>query len=154
MQGSVAENIPSMDVIDQNISSRLRQRRVLQGYTQGALAEALGVSFQQIQKYETGVNRVSGARLFDLACVLDVPVTYFYHPLRSVRTGSAPKRIIPTPRKKGKPGNPSLDGRKIEQQKKMMALPETLSLVRNFYMLDPAVRRSIASMCRSLSAKH
>lgn len=144
-----------MDVIDQNISSRLRQRRVLQGYTQGELAEALGVSFQQIQKYETGVNRVSVARLVALAYVLDVPVTYFYHPLRSVKTGSAPKRIIPTPRKKDKPDKPSLiGGRIVEQQKTMMALPETLSLVRNFYMLDPAVRSSIASMCRSLSAKH
>ena len=64
--------------IDHHVGRRLRRRRRLMGFTQQSLAESVGVRFQQIQKYECGANRISAARLFELAEALNVPVQYFY----------------------------------------------------------------------------
>ena len=64
--------------LDKHIGTRLRVRRVLLGMSQQALASRLGVSFQQIQKYEKGTNRISASRLYRAAQVLEVPVTYFF----------------------------------------------------------------------------
>ena len=67
--------------IDLYIGKRLRRRRRLLGLTQQTLAEAVGIRFQQIQKYECGANRVSAARLFKLSEALSVPIPYFYEGL-------------------------------------------------------------------------
>ncbi|MEP3347927.1 MAG: helix-turn-helix transcriptional regulator [Litoreibacter sp.] len=67
--------------VDIHIGKRLRHRRWMVGMTQGELAGALGIRFQQIQKYESGSNRVSASRLWDIAQVLDLPVGYFFHGL-------------------------------------------------------------------------
>jgi len=67
-----------MDVIDIHLGRRLRRRRRILGLTQQQLAGACGVRFQQIQKYECAANRMSAARLWQLAEVLEVPVSYFY----------------------------------------------------------------------------
>jgi transcriptional regulator with XRE-family HTH domain len=64
--------------IDVHVGSRIRLRRTLLGMSQERLGEALGLTFQQVQKYETGVNRVSASRLFDLSRVLDVPIGFFF----------------------------------------------------------------------------
>jgi transcriptional regulator with XRE-family HTH domain len=64
--------------IDVHIGSRIRLRRILLGMSQEHLGEALGLTFQQVQKYESGVNRVSVARLIDLSRILDVPIGFFY----------------------------------------------------------------------------
>ena len=64
--------------IDHHVGKRLRRRRRLLGLTQSQLADAVGIRFQQVQKYECGANRVSASRLFELAEALDVPVQYFY----------------------------------------------------------------------------
>lgn len=64
--------------IDHHIGARLRLRRIMVGMSQEKLAELLGLTFQQIQKYERGINRIAASRLFDIAGVLEVPVTYFY----------------------------------------------------------------------------
>jgi transcriptional regulator with XRE-family HTH domain len=64
--------------IDAHVGSRIRLRRTLLGLSQERLGEALGLTFQQVQKYETGVNRVSASRLFDLSRVLDVPIGFFF----------------------------------------------------------------------------
>lgn len=66
------------DPIDVHIGRRLKARRTLVGLTQAEIATAIGVTFQQVQKYERGANRISGSRLFDVACALQVPVSYFY----------------------------------------------------------------------------
>ena len=66
------------DDIDLHLGKRLRRRRRLLGLTQQQVAEGVGIRFQQIQKYECGANRISAARLWQLAQVLDVPVNYFY----------------------------------------------------------------------------
>ena len=70
-----------MDEIDMHLGRRLRRRRRLLGLTQQELAMACGVRFQQIQKYECAANRMSAARLWQLAEVLEVPVSYFYEGL-------------------------------------------------------------------------
>ncbi len=64
--------------IDTHVGARLRQRRTLLGMSQTTLGDALGVSFQQVQKYERGTNRMGSSRLFDLSRVLDVPVEHFF----------------------------------------------------------------------------
>ena len=75
--GSVdKENRPSP--IDAHVGSRIRLRRNLMGMSQERLGEALGLTFQQIQKYERGVNRVGASRLFDLSRVLDVSISFFF----------------------------------------------------------------------------
>lgn len=64
--------------IDVHVGSRVRLRRMLLGMSQEKLAEKLGLTFQQVQKYEKGANRIGASRLFDLARVLGVPVQFFY----------------------------------------------------------------------------
>jgi transcriptional regulator with XRE-family HTH domain len=64
--------------IDVHVGSRIRLRRTLLGLSQERLGEALGLTFQQVQKYESGVNRVSASRLFDLSRVLNVPIGFFF----------------------------------------------------------------------------
>jgi transcriptional regulator with XRE-family HTH domain len=64
--------------IDVHVGSRVRFRRMLLGMSQEKLGERLGLTFQQIQKYEKGINRIGASRLFDLAQVLGVPVQFFY----------------------------------------------------------------------------
>ena len=71
----MAKDIHPVDVF---VGQRLRQRRISLGITQEDMANALGLSFQQVQKYEKGTNRVSASRLYELAQVLDVPVQFFF----------------------------------------------------------------------------
>jgi transcriptional regulator with XRE-family HTH domain len=69
------------DFIDVYVGNRIRMRRMLVGMSQDKLSESLGVTFQQVQKYEKGSNRVSASRLYHLAQVLGVPVQYFFEGL-------------------------------------------------------------------------
>jgi len=64
--------------VDVHVGTRLRQRRALLGMSQTALGNAVGLSFQQVQKYEQGSNRISSSRLFEFAMVLDVPVSHLF----------------------------------------------------------------------------
>lgn len=64
--------------INDAIAARIRTERKLRGFTQTSLGQAIGLTFQQVQKYETGANRISASRLLSIARVLNVPVIYFY----------------------------------------------------------------------------
>ena len=64
--------------IDVHVGTRVRLRRTLLGLSQEKLGDAIGLTFQQVQKYERGANRIGASRLFDLSRVLDVPIAYFY----------------------------------------------------------------------------
>ncbi len=75
--------------VDHGIGLRIRTRRLELGVSQETLADMLGVTFQQVQKYEKGVNRVAASRLFELASVLDAPVSYFFQGL----TSCAPRAV-------------------------------------------------------------
>lgn len=71
-------NARGAGTFDKELGRRIRERRLEIGVSQEALADALGVTFQQVQKYERGVNRVAASRLADIAFALDVPVERFY----------------------------------------------------------------------------
>jgi transcriptional regulator with XRE-family HTH domain len=115
--------------IDLHIGQRLRHRRWLLGMTQQQLAQAIGVRFQQIQKYESGANRISASRLWDLARALDVPVAFFY-------TGLA-----------GSDQNANAHGVAGDalQQK------ETMDLVRAYYGMPEGPRRRLFDLAQAAS---
>ena len=74
--------------VDVHVGKRVRHRRWLVGMTQQQLAEKVGIKFQQIQKYETGMNRVSASRLWDIADAMDVPVSFFFEGLDGHAVGT------------------------------------------------------------------
>ena len=74
--------------VDAQVGSRVRLRRMLIGMSQERLGELLGLTFQQVQKYEKGVNRIGAGRLFDVARILGVPIDYFYESVSSQLAGS------------------------------------------------------------------
>lgn len=105
-----------MNKIDALVGGRIRARRTALGYSQTELGDAVGVKFQQIQKYESGANRVSASRLWAIAETLDVPVTFFFEGLE---TNEAPKQsgIRDTM-------DFLSDGRSVDLARNFMRLPE------------------------------
>jgi transcriptional regulator with XRE-family HTH domain len=77
--------------VDRFVGQRIRERRIMLGLTQAAMAELIGVSYQQAHKYEHGINRISVGRLFGIAQALGVPVSYFYEGMES----GAPPTVTP-----------------------------------------------------------
>ncbi len=67
---------------DIHVGKRVRQARLAKGLSQGALGKSLGVSFQQVQKYESGANRIGSSRLWDISVILDTPIEFFFEGLR------------------------------------------------------------------------
>ena len=118
-------------VVDVHVGKRIRQRRWLTGMTQQKLAELVGIKFQQIQKYETGANRVSASRLWDIADALGVPVSFFFEGLKDEAVdGSAP-----------------IDGLPAD----LMADKEAMELVRSYYAIPENQRRRLFELARVLS---
>lgn len=118
------------DEIDEHLGRRLRKRRRLLGLTQQQLAAACGVRFQQIQKYECAANRMSAARIWQLAEVLEVPVGYFYDGLGPAREGRA---------------------REPEAQREVFTRKETRDLIRAYYSLSERPRRRLLDLAKSLN---
>ena len=78
--------------VDRHVGRRVQEQRLSQGFSQTALGNAVGVSFQQMQKYETGSNRISSSKLFEIAKFMDCPITYFFEGLDGVEAdGEAPR---------------------------------------------------------------
>lgn len=75
------------NAVDRRLGQRVRTRRLEIGMSQEKLADLLGVTFQQVQKYEKGINRIAASRLFDIAAALDVPISNFFEGLTSARVG-------------------------------------------------------------------
>lgn len=71
---------------DRHVGARIRERRIVLGLSQHQMADLIGVTYQQAHKYESGINRVSAGRLFEIARVLKVPVGYFFEQLEGVQT--------------------------------------------------------------------
>ena len=76
--GSPRRSTSRSQDVDRHVGARIRERRIMLGLTQQQLADLIGVTYQQAHKYERGINRVSAGRLFEVAQVLSVPVTYFF----------------------------------------------------------------------------
>ncbi|MEM9964954.1 MAG: helix-turn-helix transcriptional regulator [Asticcacaulis sp.] len=118
--------------IDLHLGKRLRRRRRLLGLTQQQLALAVGIRFQQIQKYECGANRISAARLFQLAKALETPVNYFYDGLSDESVEAAQVQN---------------DGIEVFSRK------ETLDLIQAYYRLSERPRRRLLDLAKSLNGE-
>ncbi|KAA2313639.1 XRE family transcriptional regulator [Pseudooceanicola sediminis] len=115
--------------VDVHVGKRIRHRRWLVGMTQQQLAERVGIKFQQIQKYETGANRVSASRLWDIADALDVAVSFFFEGLEADNAN-------------GDHANVPAD---------VMGDKEALDLVRSYYAIPENQRRRLFELARVLS---
>jgi transcriptional regulator with XRE-family HTH domain len=118
--------------VDAHVGQRIRHRRWLVGMTQQQLAEKVGIKFQQIQKYETGANRVSASRLWDIAMTLDVPVAYFYEGL-------------------GGDGAAEVNTAQSAMVGDLLCDKEALELVRSYYAIPAEQRRRLFDLARVLS---
>ena len=129
--------------IDVHVGTRVRLRRTLLGLSQERLGEALGLTFQQIQKYERGVNRIGASRLFDLARVLDVPIGFFFDDMPGGPNGSVSayrSRLAGFAETQDAFEDDTLNRR------------ETLELVRAYYRIgEPAVRKRVFELIKSLA---
>lgn len=137
------ENRPSP--IDVHVGGRIRLRRTLMGMSQERLGEALGLTFQQVQKYERGVNRVGASRLFDLSRVLDVSISFFFddmpEPLAKMHGTHHTSRAVGgfAEAQDGFGADDALNRR------------ETLELVRAYYRItDAAVRKRVFELIKSM----
>ena len=127
--------------IDAHVGSRVRLRRMLLGMSQEKLGEHLGLTFQQVQKYEKGVNRIGASRLFDLSHVLGVPVQFFY---ADVPAGGAEAAMTA-----GFAERPA-ESYVVE----FLSGREGLELNKAFVRIsDPRVRRSIVELVRALAGE-
>ena len=123
--------------IDVHVGRRLRLRRTLLGMSQEKLGDAVRLTFQQIQKYERGVNRIGSSRLYQLSQILDVPVSFFFDDMppldESAMLGLSegpPTPFEPDP----------------------MAKRETLELVRAYYRInDPAARKRLFELTKAIA---
>jgi transcriptional regulator with XRE-family HTH domain len=116
--------------VDVHVGKRVRHRRWLIGMTQQQLAEQVGIKFQQIQKYETGANRVSASRLWDIAEALEVPVSFFFEGLEE---------------------NEKTEGKKSMVPDDLMGHKEAMDLVRSYYAIPENQRRRLFELARVLS---
>lgn len=137
--------------VDAHVGTRIRLRRTLMGMSQERLGEALGLTFQQVQKYERGVNRVGASRLFDLSRVLDVPISFFFddmpEPLNATYGGQSTP--LGTRRSFGFADSQENFGNVGGDE--AMSRRETLELVRAYYRItDQAVRRRVFELIKSL----
>jgi transcriptional regulator with XRE-family HTH domain len=135
--------------IDSHVGTRIRLRRTLMGMSQERLGEALGLTFQQIQKYERGVNRVGASRLFDLSRVLDVPISFFFDDLPDLTSNSS-NGDSPTVRHSAGRATPFAQGQEIFGEDTVNRR-ETLELIRAYYRItDPSVRKRVFELVKSL----
>ena len=126
--------------VDVHVGTRVRLRRTLLGMSQGKLGNAMGLTFQQVQKYERGANRIGASRLYTLSQALDVPVSFFFDDM-SQETAAQPSQ--PTPG--------FSDGAAAPYEADPMGKRETLELVRAYYGIgEPKVRKNVLLLMRSL----
>ncbi len=127
--------------VDVHVGARVRMRRTLLGMSQTTLGEAIGLTFQQMQKYEKGTNRISAGRLYALSGTLDVPVEYFFDDMPTAVAASSP----------------TLGGGRAKKppsyEPDPMATRETLELVRAYYKVEDAeIRKRLFEMTKTLGA--
>lgn len=129
-------------VIDVHVGSRVRLRRTLLSMSQEKLGEAIGLTFQQVQKYERGANRIGASRLYDLSQILDVPVSFFFDGMPE-EAGPGYGAGMATVSEVGP------DGGEPEPALKR----ETMELVQAYYKVeDPGVRRRLFELAKAVAA--
>ena len=124
--------------IDIHVGKRVRLRRTLLGMSQEKLGKAINLTFQQVQKYERGTNRIGSSRLYQLSQVLDIPVSYFFDDLPSEISGLKA---------------PGLADIKIASfEGDPLVKRETLELVRAYYrIMDPSVRKRVFELVKAVA---
>ncbi len=124
--------------IDIQVGNRVRLRRMLIGMSQEKLGELLGLTFQQVQKYEKGVNRIGAGRLFQVAHILSVPIDYFYEGLNG----------------ETQPGVATDSGAASPPVMEFLSSGEGLQLTLAFMKIkDPKVRKRVLDLVKTLSAE-
>ena len=142
LQPAKADRMPPgiPNPVDIHVGSRVRLRRTLLGLSQEKLGEAVGLTFQQIQKYERGANRIGASRLFEFSRILDVPVSFFFDDMAErakVREGQEAVGLADQPQAALEPDP--------------LTRRETLELVRAYYRIgDPQVRKRLFELAKSL----
>ncbi len=127
--------------VDIHVGARVRMRRTLLGMSQTKLGDALGLTFQQVQKYEKGANRIGSSRLYDLSRVLDLPIEHFFEDMPADIAASSPAKW------RGKAKEPP--GYELDP----MVRRETLELVRAYYKIeDVDLRKRLREMAKALGA--
>lgn len=123
--------------VDIHAGKRVRHRRWMLGVTQQQLGDKVGIKFQQIQKYETGMNRVSASQLWDIAEALDVPVSFFFHGF--AKDGEDADTMVS-------------DVSSARTQGDLLSDKEALDLMRSYYAIPESQRRKLFDLARVLSA--
>ena len=127
--------------VDVHVGARVRLRRTLLGMSQEKLGESLGLTFQQVQKYERGFNRIGASRLYDIARILDVPVAFFFDDMSDDVSNQAPSQIL------------GLEEDAAEFERDPLAKRESLEFVRAYYKIsDPALRKRVFDFVKALAA--
>ena len=127
--------------VDVHVGKRVRMRRALLGMSQTKLGDAIGLTFQQVQKYERGANRIGSSRLYDIARVLDVQVAFFFEEMPDEVADSSPAQ-----RRRMAEERPSYDLDPIAKR-------ETLELVRAYYKIsNPQIRKRLYEMTKAIAA--
>ncbi|MGE0717517.1 MAG: helix-turn-helix domain-containing protein [Alphaproteobacteria bacterium] len=140
-KGAARAKSEAPDPIDVHVGQRVRKRRVELGMSQEKLGLALGLTFQQVQKYERGANRIGASRLFDLSRVLEVPIAYFFEDMPEAALG---------PTSRARRGLSASTAAAYEPDP--MAKRETTDLVRAYYRIpDNGVRKRLFELTKSLA---
>jgi transcriptional regulator with XRE-family HTH domain len=123
--------------IDKHVGSRVRMRRMMLAMSQGKLGDALGITFQQVQKYEKGTNRIGAGRLQEISHILQVPIAFFYE---EARDGSAPAES-------------EASTRSLALLDEFVSSSEGLRLVQSFTRIESAmVRRRIVALVQEIAS--
>ncbi len=134
------KNHSGPDPVDLHVGAQVRARRVLLGLSQEKLADGLGITFQQVQKYERGSNRISASRLYYMARLLDVSVSFFFEGLEDARIARA----------RGEPAPSTIAGGDIPED--LMSRKETLSLLRYYYSItDSNLRQKFTELLKGVT---
>jgi transcriptional regulator with XRE-family HTH domain len=128
--------------VDVHVGQRLRMRRTLLGMSQTQIGEAVGLTFQQVQKYERGTNRVSASRLFDFSRVLNVSISYFFDEMEGSVAEAGRKHAMGVAEKNPEP-----------YERDPMAKRETIEFVRAYLKISsPKVRKRLFEMTKAFAA--
>lgn len=132
--------------VDAHVGTRIRQRRSLLGMSQGKLGDAVGLTFQQIQKYERGANRIGSSRLYEFSKVLNVPVSHFFEEM--------PVNVLIGSRRGRRRGGAAVaDASTVNDDRDPLAQRETLELVRAYYKIDEGkVRKRVFEMVKAVGS--
>ncbi len=140
------------DIVDKHVGQQIRNRRALLGFSQEKLADAIGVTFQQIQKYERGTNRVSASRLFSFSKILDVSIDYFYEGLDGVRMGINKVGMSDNSQEAFTGYSKGITDKNQPLPENLMSQKETIDLVRTYYSVkDPKIRKDILKFVKSMA---